>query len=278
MKNLIVKIICVVSMFATLVGFAGDNELWAKYEDFANGRWSIPDSGKSMLKREWARKKYFAENFHGKEITLSGIYQKSGKGVMGGTYVSLKVGEIMVKVMARPSETSKIASLTVGSQITFTATFKSRGDAIHSVTFEDGIFATGDSAPIADNTVPVVDEAETRSLWAEYKSFAEDRWNDLDTASSAVNKELVRKRYFSEKFYGKTVKLTGTFKKSGKAVMGGTYLSISVDGVDVKIMMRPSEKSKLSSYSAGDQVTVVGTFKSRGDLVHSVTLESGVLK
>ena len=278
MRKIVASVVCMMTMFAALMTRADSNDLWAEYEKFASDRWVGLETAEGSVKKELARKRFFADTFYGKQITLTGEFKSSGKAVMGGTYVSIQVGNTAVKVMARPSEKSKLASFSAGDRVTFTGTFKSRGDALHGVTFEDGVFAAGDSAPVTDNASPAVDASSTEAIWTEYKTFASDRWSGLETARGAAKKELARKKYFADNFYGKTVVLTGTVNKSGKAIMGGTYLSITVDGMGVKFMMRPSEKAKLSSLSRGDQVTVSGTFKSRGDLNHGVTFEDGVLR
>lgn len=71
--------------------------------------------------------------------------------------------------------------------------------------------------------------------------------------------------------------LTGTFKSTGKAVMGGQYVSVNVDDVSVKIMVRPSEVSKAKALQSGSTITFTGNFKSRGDAMHGVTFEDGVI-
>lgn len=251
--------------------------LWEEFKTFAEGRTELRASAGGMLDKELQRKKYFADTFAGKQTTLAATYKSSGKGVMGGTYVDADVDGIAVKIMVRPSEKAKIGGLSLGDAFNFTAVYKSRGDALHSVTFEDGVIGIGDEAPAAGEET-AVDVTQDSALWQEYRDFAAGRMDRSESGfRAAAKKEMARKKYFSDHFYGKKVMLSGTFSSTGKAVMGGQYVSVKVDDVNVKIMIRPSEVSKAKGLRPGSRIRFTGNFKSRGDAMHGVTLEDGVI-
>lgn len=250
-------------------------QLWCDYISFADKRWSPPPSVSlaGVVGKELVRKKYFSDHFEGKQVTITGLFDKSDKATWGGTYVSVKVGDKKVKVMARPNEKEKIASFNSGGMITFTATFKSRGDATHCATFEDGVFAVGDSIPKAAAD-QVGDETMDSGAWKEFCKFSNDKKPE---GRGILDWSKEREKIFAEKFYGKRIRITGTYKSAGKAVSGGHYVSLQVDGVNVKSIVRPCEWEKCEKLKAGDAITISATFKSTGDMKHAVTFEDGVL-
>ncbi|MBQ7177127.1 MAG: zinc ribbon domain-containing protein [Victivallales bacterium] len=105
--------------------------------------------------------------------------------------------------------------------------------------------------------------ANTDDLWRLYKVFLDANYTSLKRDAEW------------EKFAGKQMTCSGRFQDAGKALLGGVYVTVIVDGKWVKLMIDPSQKDKAMSLQKGDRITVTGRVSSRGDLLHVITLENG---
>lgn len=103
-------------------------------------------------------------------------------------------------------------------------------------------------------------------LWNDYKIFLDANYTSLKRDAEW------------EKFAGKQMTCSGRFQDAGKALLGGIYVTVIVDGKWVKLMIDPSEKEKVMSLQKGDRIIVEGRVSSRGDLFHVITLEQGFIK
>ena len=106
------------------------------------------------------------------------------------------------------------------------------------------------------------------------KSNTDDLWNAYKVFLDANYTSLKRDAEW-EKFAGKQMTCSGRFQDAGKALLGGIYVTVIVDGKWVKLMIDPSQKDKAMSLQKGESITVTGRVSSRGDLLHVITLENG---
>ena len=118
----------------------------------------------------------------------------------------------------------------------------------------------GQSAPDNSTSTP------EHCLWNDYKIFLDANYTSLKRDAEW------------EKFAGKQMTCVGRFQDAGKALLGGIYVTVIVDGKWVKLMIDPSQTDKAISLQKGDRITVEGRVSSRGDLFHVITLEQGFIK